>query len=66
MIHPKLYREVITPKNGRLTESSDTGGLFVGGAHVVTDLVVNSVTAGGPDEEPDVTIEIDDTGFFTD
>lgn len=51
------------PKKWQVDESSDTGGLFVGGAHVVTELVVNSVTAVGPDEEPDVTIEIDDTGF---
>ena len=51
------------PKKWQVEESSDTGGLFVGGAHVVTDLLVNSVTAVGPDEEPDVTIEIDDTGF---
>ena len=51
------------PKKWQVDESSDTGGLFVGGAHVVTDLLVNSVTAVGPDDEPTVNIEIDDTGF---
>ena len=44
-------------------DSSNDGGLFVGGAHVLTDLVVNNVDLLDPDEDPSVDITIDDAGF---